>query len=120
MPEKLNDLIELVAVAGVAADAVLVIIFFVVERNMRSGVRVIFELAVETPADTLVEFAVVEAHEVALDVEFDDEGGLGVIFGGTADVGGKTLLAEEGAFTDAARVGVDEKTAIPPAGANII
>lgn len=120
VPEKLDDLVELVAVAGVATDAILMVIFFVVERDVRNSVGVVFELAVETPTDAFVEFAVVEAHEVALDVEFDDESRAGVIFRGATDVGGEALLAEEGAFTDAAGVGVDEKAAVPPVSADII
>lgn len=120
MPEKFDDLVELVAVASVTTNAVLVIIFFVVERDMGNGVGVVFKLAVEAPANTLVEFAVVEAHEVALDVELDDESGAGVIFCGATDVGGEALLAEKGAFADTTGVGIDDEAAIPPVGANII
>lgn len=120
VPEELDGLVKLVAVAGVTADAVFVIIIFVVERDVGCGVGVIFELTVETPADTLVKFAVVEAHEVALDVEFDDEGGAGVILGCAANVGGEALLAEESAFADAAGIGIDDEAAIPPAGADVI
>lgn len=120
VPEKLNDLVELIAVAGVAADAVFMIVFFIVERNMRNGIGVIFELALETPANALVEFVMIEAHKIALDVEFDDEGRASVIFSGTADVSGETLLAEEGALADAAGVGVDEKAAVPPVGADVV
>ena len=119
-PEELDSLVELVAVASVAADAVFVIVFFVVERDVRSGVGVIFELAVETPTNTFIKFAVVETHEVALNIEFDDEGGAGVILGGAADVSGEALLAEEGAFADAAGIGVDNEAAVPPAGTNVI
>lgn len=120
VPEKFDDLIELVAVASMTADAVLVIVFFVIKRNMRSSVGVIFELAVETPTNTFVKFVMVEAHKIALDIEFDDEGGASVIFGGAADVGGEALLAEESAFADATRIGVDEEAAVPPVGTNII
>lgn len=120
IPEELDGLVELVAVASVAADAVFVIVFFVVERDVRSGVGIIFELAVKTPTNTFVKFAVVETHEVALNIEFDDESGTGVILGGTADMSGEALLAEEGAFADAARIGVDNEAAVPPAGANVI
>lgn len=120
VPEKFDDLIELVAVASMTADAVLVIIFFVIKRNMGSSVGVIFELAVETPTNTFVKFVMVETHKITLDVEFDDEGGASVIFGGTADVGGEALLAEESAFADTARIGVDEEAAVPPVGANVV
>lgn len=120
VPEEFDDLVELVAVAGMTADAVLMIIFFVIDRDMRSGVGVIFELAVETPTNALVKFVVVEAHKITLDVEFDDESRAGVIFGGTADVGGEALLAEESTFADATRVRVDEEAAVPPVGANIV
>lgn len=120
MPEKFGDLIELVAVAGVAADAVLVVVFFVVLRNMRNGVGVVFELAVEAPADALVEFVVVETHEIALNVEFDDESRAGMVESGAADVGGEALLAEEGAFADAAGVRINDEAAVPPISADII
>ena len=120
IPEELDGLVELVAVASVAADAVFVIVSFVIERDVRSGVGVIFELAVETPADAFVEFAVVEAHEVALNIEFDDESGAGVILGGAADMSGEALLAEEGAFADTTGIGVDNEAAVPPAGTNVI
>lgn len=119
-PEELDGLVELVAVASVAADAVFMIVFFVVEWDVGSGIGVIFELAVETPTNTFIKFAVVETHEVALNIEFDDESGTGVILGGTADMSGEALLAEEGAFADAARIGVDNEAAVPPAGANVI
>lgn len=119
-PEELDSLVELVAVASVAADAVFMVVFFVVERDVRGSVGVIFELAVEAPTDALVKFAVVETHEITLDIELDDEGGTGVILGGSADVSGEALLAEEGAFADTARIGVDNEAAVPPAGANVI
>lgn len=119
-PEELDGLVELVAVASVAADAVFMIVFFVVEWDVRSSVGVVFELAVETPTNTFVKFAVVETHEVALNIELDDESGAGAIFGGAADVSGEALLAEEGAFADAARIGVDNEAAVPPAGTNVI
>ena len=120
MPEEFDDLIKLVAVAGVTADAVFMKILFVVEWDVRNGVGVVFELAVETPADAFVELAVVETHKIALDVELDDESGAGVIFRGATDVGGEALLAEESAFADATGVGVDEKTTVPPVGADVI
>lgn len=120
VPEKFDDLIELVAVASVTADTVLVIIFFVIKRNMGSSVGVIFELAVEAPTNAFVKFVMVEAHKIALNIEFDDEGGASVIFGGAADVGGEALLAEESAFADTARIGVDEEAAVPPVGANVV
>jgi len=120
VPEKFDDLVELVAVASVTADTVLVIIFFVIKRNMGSSVGVIFELAVEAPTNAFVKFVMVEAHKIALDIEFDDEGGASVIFGGAADVGGEALLAEESAFADTARIRVDEEAAIPPVGANVV
>lgn len=120
VPEKFDDLVELVAVASMAADAVLVIVFFVIKRNMGSSVGVIFELAVEAPTNAFIKFVMVEAHKIALNIEFDDESRAGMIFGGTADVGGEALLAEESTFADATRIGVDEKAAVPPVGTNIV
>lgn len=120
VPEKLDGLVELVAVTSVATDAVFVVVFFIVERDVGICVGVVFELTVEAPTNALVEFIMVEAHEIALDVEFDNEGGTGVVFGGAANVGGEALLAEEGAFADAAGVGVDDEATIPPIGADVI
>lgn len=104
MPEELDDLVKLVAVTSVTTDAVFMKIFFVVERDVRNGVGIVFELTVETPTNAFVEFAVVEAHEIALDVEFDDESGTGVIFRCATDVGGEALLTEESAFANTARI----------------
>ncbi len=120
VPEEFDDLIELVAVAGVAADTVSVVVFFIIKGDVRNGVGIVFELAVKTPADAFVELAMVEAHEVALDVEFDDEGGTSVILRCATDMGGKALLAEESAFADAAGVRVDDEAAVPPVGADVI
>ncbi len=50
------------------------VILFIIERDVGNGVRIISELAVKSPADAFVELAVVEAHEISLDVELDDEG----------------------------------------------
>lgn len=120
MPEEFDDLVELVAVAGVAADTVSMVILFIIERDVGNGVRIISELAVKSPADAFVELAVVEAHEISLDVELDDEGGASVIFRGAADVSGETLLVEEGAFADTTGVRVDDEPAVPPIGADVI
>ena len=61
----------------------------------------------------------VQAHKVALDVKFGDEGGAGVVRGGLTEVAGEALLAVEGAFALAAGVGIGDEAAVPPVGADV-
>lgn len=77
------------------------------------------KLASEAPENAHKEKVVAHAHEITLDVELDAEGGLGVVLGDAADVGGETLLGVERAFVDAARVGVGDKVAVPPVTAKV-
>ena len=55
-----------------------------------------------------------------MDVKLDSEGGCVVIVGDLANVVKESFLAEEGAFADAAGIGVDNEAAVPPAGTNVI
>ncbi len=77
------------------------------------------KLLFEPPENALIKFFVVQAHEIALDIEFDGIGGECVILGDLADVAGETFLTVEGAFILAARIRVGNETAVPPIGTNI-
>ncbi len=62
----------------------------------------------------------VEAHEIALDVEFDDKSAFAVVVGGLANMKSEALLAIERAFALAARIGVGLEAAVPPLGADVV
>lgn len=83
------------------------------------GASTVVELLFEPPENTLIEFFVVEAHEIALDVKFDGVGGSSVVVGDLADVACETFLAVEGAFVFAAGIGIRNETTVPPIGTNI-
>lgn len=119
IPEEFYGVIKLFAVAGMAMDGILVKIIVVVGGDVRDRASLVVELAFEAPENAPEKEFVVETHEVALDVEFDGESGFGIILGGAADVRGEALLAVEGAFVLAAGVGVGNKAAIPPIGADV-
>ena len=77
------------------------------------------KLLLEPPEDTLVEFIVISAHEIPLDVKLDSVGGYGVIIGNLTDMLGEALLAIECAFAFAAGIGVRNEATVPPVGGNI-
>lgn len=119
IPEEFYGVVKFFAVAGMAMDGIEMKIVIVPGGDVGRGMRLVAELAFETPENAPEKEFVVEAHEVTLDVEFDGKGGFGIIIGGAADVGGEALLAVEGAFILAAGIGVGDKAAIPPIGADI-
>ncbi len=119
IPEEFYGVIKLFAVAGMAMDGIEMKVFIVSGGDVGSGMRLVAELTFETPENAPEKEFVVKAHEVALDVEFDSKGGFGIIIGDAADVGGEALLAVESAFVFATGIGVGDKTAIPPIGADV-
>ena len=60
----------------------------------------------------------VEAHEIALDVEFDGESLFSIIIRRETDMAGKTFLPIERAFSDTARIRIGAKAAVPPFSAS--
>lgn len=108
VPNVFKEIVEFMLVGGMAADVVLGVGEFAVE-----------ELAFESPEDAFVEEIVIQAHEIALDVEFDGKSLAGVVFGDLANVVSEAFLAVKCAFADAAGIGISTKTAIPPFRADI-
>lgn len=109
VPEIFKDIIKPGLVGRVTTDAIF---------NVGTGAMI--ELLLETPEDTFIEFIVVQAHEIPLNVEFDGESGFGVILCGLTNVASKAFLAVKCTFASATRVGVGNEAAIPPFSAAII
>lgn len=108
VPNVFEKSIEFMFVGRMAADVVFGIREFAMEK-----------LSFETPEDASIEEVVVEAHEIALNVELDGESLASVVFGDLADMMGKTFLSIEGAFADATGVGIGAEATVPPLGADI-
>ncbi len=116
IPEKFGDLVEAVAVVGLAGD----LIFGEITRRECTGIDAVLELMVKTPNDTLAQLLVTETDKITLNVKGDCEGGLSVIVGDFTDVFGEALLAIEDAFAFATRVRIGAETLIPPIGGETI
>lgn len=108
MPNVFKKVVKFMFVGGMAADVVFGVREFTVE-----------ELAFEPPEDAFVEEIVIQAHKIALDVEFDGKSLAGVVFGDLANVVSETFLAVKCTFADAAGIGIGTKTAVPPFRADI-
>lgn len=61
-----------------------------------------------------------KTEKIALNVERNDEGGLGVILASKANMTEEAMLTEEDAFVLAAGIRIDDKAAVPPISADII
>lgn len=116
MPDELSEMIEPFAVERVTEDAILLEIVWweLVERGIEA------KLTIETPSDAFVELLVIEADEVALNVERDGESRLSEILSGAANVLLEALLTKKYAFVLATGIRIDDEAAIPPVGAEII
>lgn len=77
-------------------------------------------MAVKSPEDAGVEAGAGEAGEVALEVEFDDEGVLLTVVGGGEEVVLEAVESVEGAFVVSTRIGVGEEAGVPPSGAFLV
>lgn len=83
-------------------------------------IDIALKLAVETPDDTLIKFAMAKANEIALNIHRNGESGLGVVLGGLADVGGEALLTIEDTFALATGIRIRAESVVPPFGGEII
>ena len=108
VPNVFKKIVEFMFVGRMAADVIFGVGEFTVE-----------ELAFEPPEDAFVEEIVIQAHKIALDVEFDGKSLAGVVFGDLANVVGEAFLAVKCTFADAAGIGIGTKTAVPPLCADI-
>ncbi len=116
MPDEFSEVVEAFAVERVTEDAILLEIVRreLVERGIEA------KLTIETPSDAFVELLVIEADEVALNVERDGESRLSEILSGAANVLLEALLTKKYAFVLATGIRIDDEAAIPPVGAEII
>ena len=108
LPDIAEQTIKGLTILGEAANVVLEV-----------GTIRMEKLLLKAPKHAAIEEIVLQAHEIALDIEFSNHGGAGVILGHLAEMVGEPLLAIKRALTLATGVGVRDKTPVPPVGADI-
>lgn len=108
VPEVAQGIVEAFLIIGMTTDTVFAV-----------GAFAVVELLFQTPEDPFVEFLMIQAHKISLDVKLDSVGGDGVILGDLTEVMSEALLTIECAFAFATGIGIGDETPVPPFRANI-